>query len=207
MEMGKDKGVSLALIALLLGIILYGCGGGDGKGNSSGGHLSVSRSSIDFASTQYGSTPISQTVTASVTEQTSIVYLGVYYTDSAIDSVTYDLNSSTIPITVHPKSPSSLVVGVHTDEITVLACSDQYCDSHLSGSPFIISVSYTVTGELSASPSNLVYKVTEGSEDSSQNIGISGVNAPWTASIRYGNTSGWLSVLLLYLPVLTVQKW
>ncbi len=185
---------TLAFTILLLGLILTGCGGGGG--GESAQSLSVSQSSISFAANRNESTPSPQMVTASVSNLDTTVYAGVFFTQNAIDSVTYDLSANPVPITIYPKAPGTLTPGTHTDEVTIVACKDQYCDSHISGSPYIVHVTYTV-GDLSSSPSALAFTAQEGNLPAVQTLSLNNLtdNSTWSASVAYqGTTTGWLTV-------------
>jgi hypothetical protein len=195
--MDNFQRIVFLLLTLLFGFILSGCGGGSGSGSGSGSSsLVVSQSSINFVSDSMGSTPAPQTVEVSINNPDSTVYLGVFYTQDAIDSVTYDLTSSTVPITIYAKAPGALTSGTHTDEVTVVACKDQNCDSHVSGSPFTIHVTYTIS-DLSTTPSAIAFSAQEGQAPASQILSVNNTNtgSAWSSSITYqGSTSGWLHV-------------
>ncbi|MEJ2455836.1 MAG: hypothetical protein P8103_17000 [Candidatus Thiodiazotropha sp.] len=185
----------LVIPALLFGLILTGCGGGGGGGDSAQS-LSVSQSSISFAANRGGPTPAPQTLTARVSDLSTTVYGGVFFTQNAIDSVTYDLSANPVPITIYPKAPVTLTPGTHTDEVTIVACKDQYCDTHISGSPYVVQVTYTV-GDLSSSPSALAFTAQEGDVPAVQTLSLNNAtsNSTWSASIAYqGTTTDWLTV-------------
>jgi hypothetical protein len=192
--MNNSLRIILIIFTLLLGLVLSGCGGGDGGGGDTAS-LSVSRSSISFAADRNGVTPAPETVSVSVSNTSSTLYFGAYYTDNAIDSVTYDLSSSTVPITIYPKSPGSLSPGIYTDEVTVVACSDEYCNSQISGSPLTIGVTYSVS-DLSITPNSLTFSAQEGVAPASQTLTVNNItsSSSWSTNITYqGSTTGWLA--------------
>ncbi|MEJ2406415.1 MAG: hypothetical protein P8171_19380 [Candidatus Thiodiazotropha sp.] len=182
-------------ISLLL-LMLNGCGGGDG--GEDGSRLSVSQSHVDFSATTNGSTPDPKTVNASITNLTSTVYLGVFYTDSGIDSVVYDLNSSAVPITIYPKSPSTLSSGTYTDEVTVMACNDENCNSQISGSPYTVSVTYRIKTGITTTPNALNFSAVDGENPANQTLTLHNLpnGESWKSSISYvEGDSHWLSVI------------
>jgi hypothetical protein len=189
------KKTSRIFTTLLFGLLLNGCDGGGGGGDSSPS-LSVSQSSITFAARLNESKPAPLTVSASISNLNSSVYIGVFFTQNALSSVTYDLSANPIPITINPQAPGALGPGTYTDEVTIVACSDQNCDTHIAGSPYAVHVTYTVGG-ISVSPNALSFTAHEGTLPANQTLSLSNIdtNNTWSASIAYqGNTAGWLTV-------------
>lgn len=87
-------------------------------------------------------------------------YIDGWYTTNGIASIQPVVLADAINFTVQFKSPASLGVGIYTDTITVLGCSDSGCTQQLQSSPQTIKVTYVVQADdvtlTSISPSAVV---------------------------------------------------
>lgn len=192
--MGSVRTIVSSILVLAALLALNGCGGGGG--DSGGASLTVSQSSISFVADRNGATPAPQTITASVANPQSTLYFGAFYTQNGIDSVTYSLSNADVPLTLYPKSPSVLTAGTYTDEITVVVCNDELCNSQIAGSPKTINVTYQVY-ELGITPTSLNFSTQQGQTPAAKAVTISGLDSgvTWTTNIVYqGAGTGWLSV-------------
>jgi len=176
-------------------VALSGCGGGGG-GGAANGQFTVNGSGITFSADLAGSTPVSESISGSVTGVTSSVYLYVLFTNTSINNVTFNMTGQTTGrVTVYPRSPGSLGAGTYSDTVTVKVCLDIDCNSQVSGSPKTLPVSYTVTDEFNATPSQLSFSSVLGATVAPMSISISGSQSNWTASanqswITLSQTSG-----------------
>lgn len=165
-------------------LLLAACGGGGGGGGGGGPGFSVSPGSLTFSTTSASSpTPAPQTITITVTGGT--VYLGAFYSGSAIANATFSITgATTAAVTVYPALPASLGAGTHSGTIRIVGCNDFNCTSQVSGSPRDINVSYTVNSlPIEASPSVLSYNYVIGATvPSAQTLNITGGATGWTAS-------------------------
>lgn len=168
-----------ALIALTL---LTGCE--DDKPS-----LSVSPTSINFTAekTDYEATPYSATIKATVNNIGEQVYIGAFFTDNGISDMSLSPDSeNSFLVYVTPKPPRSLEPGLYTDLIEIDVCSDEYCSSHIDGSPQTVKVSYLVDSTIFAvlkSSMYFTYILGSASPPADQIVTIYGDNTSWLASI------------------------
>ncbi len=136
------------LILFLISSGLAACGGGGGGGGggaNAGAQFTISRTSVNFSGTMDQGTPASQTVTGTVTNATSNIYILVAYTNpEVVADVTVSISGNVGTMEIFPGNPDTLGGGNHTSTITVRVCNDSACSSQISGSPKTITVSYDV---------------------------------------------------------------
>lgn len=123
----------------------------------------------------------------------SLVYIGVYSTTSAINSINYDLYSNPVPVNLYFNSPESLGVGNYTDQIYISACTDYNCNEHIAGSPKIIDVNLTVEPKLHVPYAFANFTRILGSTYPVYDIGynIDGTNINWSATI---DDESWVTI-------------
>ena len=174
-------------------LLLNACSGGGGGGDQT--RLSVSTSRLIFTADSTSSpTPSDQTFTIDV--KGGKVYIDVSNSGNAIAYVDwYITDSNTALVTVHPASPSSLGLGVHTGTVQIIGCSDANCNSQVAGSPKVVNVSYQVGG-LSGSTNAINLHAQLNAPSNTEQMTINGVSdIPWTSSVAYaGGATGWLTV-------------
>ena len=187
--MGKMLFRIRALTFILLTLLLFACGGGGGNSPS----LSISMASVTFEADQSTGSPNRVTVTGSISNLQRNIFIGIFYTDDAISNVTYQtLSQSSAQITIYPKNPSSLSVGIHHDTIQVFVCYDANCNSQVDGSPKLINVTYTVTADLAVDVSALEFNYVTGMQSlpPTQPLLIMGQDINWEAT----SDSSWLNL-------------
>ena len=127
--------------------LLVGCGGGD-EAPPAGARASVSVDT-NFVSivTTRAAPAVVYTLTLTLADPPpNGVYVDYPYSSNAIQSVSLvPINASSAELDVVFKPGSSLAVGVYIDTINVAVCRDNACNSHVSGSPFTVTTSYTVS--------------------------------------------------------------
>ena len=185
----QNQLIRLLNLTLLLSGLVFGlvaCGSSDNTPK-----LIVSDKNISFSANIDGSTPAAQTISINVKNLNKTVYLGTYFDGSSLDNVTYDLYETPVPVTLYPKSPSSLGAGNHTDTVTIVACLDFNCDSHIAGSPTTINVNYSIIGTLGVSSTSLSFEhVISATPPANQSLNISASGLSWTAT----SDQAWLSL-------------
>ncbi|MDO8989009.1 MAG: IPT/TIG domain-containing protein [Sideroxyarcus sp.] len=186
------------LFAFVILFALSACGGGGGDGGAGGAVLSVSTNNLTFsASNTYSSTPAPQTVVASLSGGSGVVYMSVFGSGAAIESTNFTITGDTTgEASISVRAPSTLGVGTYTGTVTVEGCTDVNCTSQITGSPQTINVTYTVAG-ITAAPAAVDFSVGEGQTPSAKNVTLTAASGSqaWTSSITYDSgTSGWLSV-------------
>lgn len=151
---------ALGTLAVLVGtLVLAGCGGGGGGGGGNPGprgSLTLSPTTLTFATNSLTQTPASQVVNATIdTDATGTIYLRIVSTGAAVADINTILvtGPTTGQGTVVPASPASLGPGSHSSTITVTACtSGPTCPSGIIGSPQTVAVTYNITAVTSTSP-------------------------------------------------------
>ena len=96
-ELAKEHlmklGIWLRRIApILFSVILAACGGGGGSDNSP--RLTVSQNNISFSTSQDDYTPPAVSFTAAVSNADQSVYVSVFYSNTGIDSIDYEISGS-----------------------------------------------------------------------------------------------------------------
>ena len=126
---------------------LTACGSSD-EGPNSSASLSLSKQSVDFYGQVNGTSPNHEIITGSLSGAQENVYLYVEYNENG---VLYGADVSTSgtkgTLYLYPKSPNELGEGDHSDTVTVKACNDVNCSSHISGSPKQIKINYQVAAD------------------------------------------------------------
>jgi hypothetical protein len=159
MQMKRSYSLSRALV-VCTAALLVACGGGGATDNPpgnppsnppatpppSGPVLVVSSSQISVEA--LSSDPVvtrSFTVTVNSLVGAPTIYLGSSNTSYGIQQtrLTFSANISTVIVTF--KDPSTMAAGTYIDTMTVHACYDEFCRTHVQGSPHVITVTYTVT--------------------------------------------------------------
>lgn len=135
------------LAILLTSVFLISCSGGGSESKSSNGQLTLSATSVEFSAEIGGVTPDKKYVTGSVVGATQSVYItvdasSVSFLESAEVYFTND-NSANLELT--PISPDLLEPGVYSETLTVSVCLQASCQTHISGSPKRVTVTYTVS--------------------------------------------------------------
>lgn len=146
------------LIILMTFLILSACGGGGGASENEkikkatslnpNAQLSVSDSEIEFNGEFAVSSPPNQSVIGSVTDfNQGTLHVKVIYGGNGLINIgrsylhVYD-DSATLELV--PSNTISLGPGVFKDTITIHACNDSSCTSHIKGSPAVIDVTYKI---------------------------------------------------------------
>jgi len=179
-----------SVLALTLGLTAWlGCGGGGGSAPPPGPTLSISTTSISFTGDVSDvSAPAPRSVTGSISNANSTVYLFVSTSGHVLAGATVNFTGGTTgSLTLYPKQPSQLGPGSFTDTVNVSASMNASGSPQIAGSPVVIQVSYLITG-LSALPSSVALTSVEGLASSPTPISLSNQS-------DYGTgPSGWLSL-------------
>src|SRR5262245_32980212 len=116
---GRVPGIGAAL-----GFALAACGGGGGGDSGPMGSITLSTSTLTFASTGTSNTPPAQIVTATVTSSSGPIVIKIVSTGPAVGGITPVITGpNTGQATVFPASAASLGAGSFTSTITVSACT------------------------------------------------------------------------------------
>lgn len=124
--------------------------------------LKVSAQSLTFAE-QGGYTPGSQRITGTIDPLNEEVYVGVLCSGNGVGGCIYDISTHPFTVEVIPKSVSELPNGTYQDEVIIAVCKDEACEEHISGSPLVVPVSYTVHHEIRFQPESLSFTAVLGS--------------------------------------------
>lgn len=191
------RACSVAMVAIFC---LGSCGGGGGgsdKGGDSGFRVSFDASALNFAY-QEGGTPVSRTVTATAhgTPPSSGIFVGAIVDGPGIQQpVTIDIDYSSSRAYVHVVPMAGLPAGVYQGTIRLLACADQTCNRHFSGSPHRVNYTITVGANIAVEPASVSFSAVERTSAAAQTLSVTlptGVAAATTA-VSYGaGASGWL---------------
>lgn len=160
--------------------------------------LTVSTDSLSFQSQEGSGAPEAQQFTGRISEGLSKPpYIDVTWTGNGLSSVLYDHTNNSLIVSVTPKAPASVGVGIFTDQVIINACEDSRCRRHIEGSPKTVTVTYTVRNRLSVYPAALSFSYVQGSNPlpSDQSLTLRGTLVNWTASasaswIRLGSGGG-----------------
>jgi hypothetical protein len=175
------------------GVLLCACGGGDGGGGGAPS-FSVSTNSVSFSATEGGPAPAAQVV--SITVNSGTVYVGIFQTPGNF-TATFDITgerTGTVTITPGPATTP----GTFTGTVTITGCDTPSCaNGQISGSPQLVSVTYTVAANPAPSVS-----VTPGflnfTGDGTQSVSVSSNqgSVAYTTAINYTPvpSNNWLSV-------------
>jgi len=145
MKLARNLGMWSIATAMLF---LTACGGGGGsdKPAAPSPSFSIAKNSITFTAPVTGATPVSQTVTGSILNVNSNIYLRVDIEGTAVmDAGVAVTGTTTGTITITPYAPGDLGVGTYASTITVHASLDAAGNNQIPGSPKTINVTYTVT--------------------------------------------------------------
>lgn len=137
----RAAGLGIALLGLL-----SACGGGNSSNSNTppAAGLTVSQTGLTF-NVEQGSAIAAQEVTASVSGVNGTVLISINQTNSGILRTEFAITSNTAGrLQVVPRPWDQLAPGTYNDVITINACLDNACASHIAGSPWRINVSYTV---------------------------------------------------------------
>ena len=187
-------------ILLLAVVAMVGCGGGGGGGGGSGSGpsgptFSMSATSATFSATQGGTAPPPQAVTLTAINGT--VYVATSQTGSGFNHSLQAPGTATGTITITPDFPT--IAGTFTGTITVRGCPDQACTTDVSGSPKVITVTYTVAPAptLTTAPTTVDFVTAVGQTPPAKHldVNLSSGSAGWTATAAYSTgTPNFLSV-------------
>lgn len=167
--------------ALLAAILVSACGGGgggggDGGGGGGGGGFSISfdRNHVEASFAEdAGSTDVTVIATAHGTPSGD-VFVGASTPSGAadpnIEQVNFEPQGSTGAI-VHIVPKAGLARGRYTGTLLLLACADENCAKHYTGSPFSLSYTFVVTAGLRVSPQAVYFDADTGSAQS-ENISV-----------------------------------
>lgn len=126
-------------------LMISACGGSSDKDPNSSISFSLQTAQVHFAGEMNGNTPESKSVFGSVSGANSNIYIFAEINKTGVISHADISISGTVgELVLYPKDPSSLGEGTHRDTVKVKVCSDVSCNSQISGSPQIISVTYVV---------------------------------------------------------------
>lgn len=190
------------ITSLLLALGLAACGGGGGNGGGGpppGLTMSLSTTSLVFASTD-GGTPIGQSVMATFSGTASgTLYVLIVPANPALVSVGDVITTGTHSgqATVTPASAATAGIGSHTTTIQVIAClNDSSCQTgQVNGSPQTITVTYNVDG-ISASLASLDFAIGNSPTTANYTDTFSVTGYPtsqsWTSLVS--TTTPWLSL-------------
>lgn len=135
-----------------MALLLNACGGGGGGGGESGGRgatsASMSRQQVEVSATGNGSTTPTATLDITLANMpVDGIYAGGDFTENGLASIDVVGQSDTAgQLLLTFKPPWSLSDGTYTDSVTVMLCHDEACTRHVAGSPFNVTVTYTVSG-------------------------------------------------------------
>ncbi|MEN9544215.1 MAG: hypothetical protein RLZZ598_1048, partial [Pseudomonadota bacterium] len=193
------RNIAAPLWALLLSIVLAGCGGGGGSSDSasaSGRAAALSFSPVLVTTNVATST--STTLTVRATASDPAIFNGavyVYVVDPAhVLAQSVELSSidaRTFSVTLHT-SPS-LAVGRYTGNFQIQLCKDPNCASQFPGSPVLLPYDLTITPaplQANAGSSTAATVHRGGSLDNQVVVSVSSPALAWTAT----STVPWLQV-------------
>lgn len=176
------------------GLILSACGGGGGGGSPAGGgglDFGLSQSTVSVTANQDDSSVNAVSVTVSAFNGS------VYFRISGYSLATLDCpGANTCTITVPLPNPNTLSAGTNSYSISVMGCSDLFCQNPLASSPKTLTVNYTINPGTAVSPQVFNFSAVEGTIPPAQNLTITSGSgsASWTSSIAYTSGSGWLTL-------------
>lgn len=182
-------------------LLLAACGGGGGGGGGapdpgSAGGMSVSPTSLAFTAQSNGATPALQSIAVSVTANDAVSILAGVPSGSTLPSwLSIDwanapgANVLNVYITTTGLSPgtrtATLRIGIVRADNSLIAYRD-------------VSVTYTVTSRISATPAALSFtQFIGGSAAAALTLNLSnngGGSYPWTTSVAYQSGSAWLTL-------------
>jgi hypothetical protein len=155
----------VSLFAVMAGL-LAGCGGG---GSDSGGvtpppvtnppppdplavTLVVPVTSVNLQASRTDPPPV-RSLTLSITNlsPTQRATVGGSYSTNGLQSATLQANGSEVTLLLNFRDPLVAGPGTYTDTVTVHACFESPCVTHIAGSPRVITLTYTIT-EPAAAP-------------------------------------------------------
>jgi hypothetical protein len=94
--------------------------------------------------TQVSATQVAQVFIENV-GPTDHISVGGSYSTNGIQSIVVASNGPYVNYTIFFKKPYEMAQGTYQDNITIRACRESPCVNHITGSPQIIPVTYTVT--------------------------------------------------------------
>lgn len=182
----------VALLSASL-VLLSGCGG-DGLGGADTPVFSTSVSEVFFGTPLGGAQPSDKTITGTVSNYSGTLYLYVVHTTNGLSGVGFPVmqgNGGTSSIT--PKHPTAIGQGAYFDTITISACSDASCNTHLSGSPKTIPVTYVVG--IATVPSSLAFSSAAGVAPPAQTVSLYHYQQAqsWGSSYLFLTGSDWMT--------------
>ncbi|WP_188152114.1 BACON domain-containing protein [Teredinibacter waterburyi] len=195
--------IRVAVIGALISLITA-CGGGGSTGVTTGGGgggsgaFTLATSTLNFSADINEWYPPTQTISGSLTNADSDVYLLVTFSRGDMFSdYTYNISGTTGEIDLYPVSAQEIGVGVHTATVTVRACRDANCNSEYSGSAKTVAVTYTVTAPaFSLDKNELNFLIAQGSAlPNEQSVTMTSPSAWSTYGYSWdGSSSKWLTI-------------
>jgi hypothetical protein len=140
---------------LCLALLLHACGGGGGGSDapvaSSAPSATVARQQVVVSAAATDTTVPYTTVDIALDNLPKEgIYLGGHYSTNGLSAVnTANPSASMGQLLLTFKPPWTLPDGTYTDRITVQLCLDEACTKQVNGSPFTVTVTYTVSGSTS----------------------------------------------------------
>jgi hypothetical protein len=195
---------------ILLACTLSACGGGGASGDatspggSSGGGSGPSAPTVTADTTQF-----SATVAPTGTAPNSQIHFtindpsgaAIYFTygdqrtaiaDISASSPNSAIGQGALTLSFALYQPAVMGSGTFKDQIEVQFCLDQQCTSQISGSPIVVSVSYTVTGNVVSNssfvltPTGITAEYPDTATSASAAISVAAINGlpPYTTYLR-----------------------
>lgn len=144
---GTLKGLFIACLAAAFLSACGGSSGTDGTPPDDGKlRLVVAASSVK-AQASNTEDPATRSIGISVVNlpEAEHVYVGGSYTHNAISLAMFDWSETSGALGILFRGPGQLAPGTYTDTVTVTACLETPCVHHIEGSPFAVTVTFTVT--------------------------------------------------------------
>jgi hypothetical protein len=187
-----------SLVCVLFVAFLTACGGGGG-GGSDGITIRFSTSSVNFAGIE--GTPIApQVVVANAsgsTDQTIYVGAEVLQGTALQLPITFTVDAAARSAQIALQPRTDLAAGTHTGRVRLLACADELCNRHHSGSPFDVNYSIVVAPRLGfpndTAVALAVAETTVGT-DRAVNVQLPAPGTVLATQVAYSNGNGWLNV-------------
>jgi hypothetical protein len=181
-------------------------GGGGGGGGAASGTLAVSPASLQVSAPANGAAPATATLTLLLQlNNTSSVYLSASATGDAVAAASWDTGStSPDPLLLVTFPSPGATARTRTGTVTIDACLDFDCARPLTGSPFLVPVTYVVDSTLVALPSSVAATWTRGDPApllapvTLSESGVIGGTA--TPTITWGDATGWLAAATASIP-------
>lgn len=127
----------------LVSVFLVACGGSDSKNQ-----FRLNENTVQFSALESDETLSSKSVSGSVSGVNDTVYFFIDLSNSEIiEYADVSTRGESGILSLMPISPSKLAVGNYSEIVEISVCFDVNCQSHLSGSPANITVTYDITAD------------------------------------------------------------